>query len=223
MKKLIFYSALVLLFIACSSERVNFSQLQDRNGLFYLVNKDKPFTGDIVSYSNGKVEFEGKIENGLREGPWTYYYPTGQKKAVGNYKEGLKDGNWTMFKENGVQETVEVYKYGKLLTNEGTVAETPQKTDTVKAVQEQEKVAAPSTPPPATTTKKVEKKQEAVVWERLKGGPVKYLDGVPYTGPVVKYQRNGQKELDGHFFRGQRSGKWVYYDKFGNVRDVRYY
>jgi len=35
----------------------------------------------------------------------------------------------------------------------------------------------------------------------------------PYTGPVVKYQKNGLKELDGYFTRGKKTGKWVYYTK----------
>jgi len=69
MKKILFFAGILIIMNACSSEKVNFSQLQDRNGLFYLVNKDKPFTGDVVSYIDGKVECGGKIENGLREGP----------------------------------------------------------------------------------------------------------------------------------------------------------
>ena len=220
MKKLLFFVGILLILNACSSEKVNFSQLQDRNGLFYLVNKDKPFSGDVASYVNGKVEFEGKIENGLREGPWVYYYPSGQKKAEGSYKEGFKDGTWTSYKENGTQDVLEMYKYGKLLTNQGTVTETK---DTLKTQPVTENVSAPAVPPHAATTKKVEKKPDVVVWERLRGGPVKYLNGIPYTGAVIKYQRSGQKELEGNFLRGQKSGKWVYYDKFGNVKDVRYY
>jgi antitoxin component YwqK of YwqJK toxin-antitoxin module len=222
MKKLLFFAGILMILNACTSEKVNFSQLQDRNGLFYLVNKDKPFTGEVASYVNGKVEFEGKVEKGLREGLWVYYYPSGQKKAEGNYKDGLKDGNWTSYNENGTQDALEVFKYGKSLTNQGNVSESAQK-DSLNADPAKEKVDAPGTQPPPTSTKKVEKKQEVVVWERLRGGPVKYLNGVPYTGAVVKYQRNGLKELEGNFYHGQRSGKWVYYNKFGNVRDVRYY
>lgn len=218
MKKVFFLAGLIAILVACSSEKVNFSQLQDRNGLFYLVNKDKPFTGDVASYSNGKVEFEGRIEDGLRVGLWTTYYSNGQKQMEGSYKEGLKDGTWTYWQENGQQQAVEIYKYGKLLSNEGTVTDPATVTDTVKVVVEEKKEA-----PAAAAPKKQEYKPEAVVWERLHGGPVKYLNGVPYTGPVVKYFKTGGKELDGYFERGKRSGKWVYYDKYGNVKDVRYY
>jgi len=220
MKKILFISVILTILGACSSERVNFGQLQDRSGMFYLVNSDKPFSGDVVSYVNGKMEFEGKIDKGLRETKWTYYYPNGQKKMEGNYKEGLKDGTWTYWRDNGTQEGLEIYKYGKLLSNEGTVTQ-EAKPDTAKTVVTP--TPPPTPPPPPPPPKPVEKKQQAIVWERLHGGPVKFLDGVPYTGPVVKYQKNGVKELDGYFLRGKKTGKWVYYTKKGDIKDVKYY
>jgi hypothetical protein len=222
MKKILSVSITLVLLIACSSERVNFGQLQDRSGLFYLVNSDKPFTGEIVSYSNGKVEFEGKIEKGLREAIWTYYYFNGQKKMEGSYREGVKDGTWTYWKDNGSQEGLELYKFGKLLSNEGSVPQT-DKPDTAKNA-----VATTAVPPVVAKTdpapvKKVVRKEPAVVWERLRGGPVKTLDGVPYSGPVIKYQKNGEKEFEGFMNRGKKSGKWILYDRQGNIKDVKYY
>lgn|ERR1035437_6157154 len=215
MKKILLVSVILMILVACSSERANFNQLQDRSGMFYMVNSDKPFSGEVVSYANGRIEFEGKIEKGLREATWLYYYPNGQKKMDGNYREGVKDGTWTYWKDNGTQEGLEVYKYGKLLSNEGTVIK-EVKPDTVKVI-----VQTP-TPAPAEP-KKVERKQQAIVWERLHGGAVKFLDGVPYSGPVVKYQRNGEKEFDGYLTRGKKSGKFIYYDKKGNIKEAKYY
>jgi antitoxin component YwqK of YwqJK toxin-antitoxin module len=221
-KNLLMTGILVFLF-ACASEKVNFSQLQDRNGVYYLINKDKPFTGDVVQYNNGKVEMEGRIENGLREGMWVTSYPSGQKKMEGNYKEGLKDGTWTYWSENGQQQAQEMYKYGKLLSNEGTLNDTVA-SDTVVPVEKAvvshrpAKPAAVNAPAP-----KVERKQAPVEWSNLKGGPVKYYNGVPYTGPVVKYQRNGLKELDGYFEGGKRSGRWTFYDIHGNVKYDKFY
>ena len=228
---MIFFAGIVMLIIACSSEKVSFSQLQDRNGLYYLVNKDKPFTGDIVSYVGGKVEFEGRIENGLKTGLWSYYYPSGQKKAEGNFKEGLKDGNWTTWKENGQPDVVAVFKVGKVLRNDGTLEEEIKDSVPVPVpvpvAASAPVVAEPRTPEPVKPAeqpeKKIAKKTEPIVWERLKGGPVKYLDGKPYSGPVVKYWPNGNKELDGWFQYGKRSGKWINYDKNGNLKNVKYY
>ena len=218
MKKILLITGILVILMACSSERMNFNQLQDRNGMFYMVNSDKPFSGDVVSYANGKVEFEGKIQKGLREATWIYYHPNGQKKMEGNYKEGVKDGTWTYWKDNGQQEGIEMYKFGKLLSSEGVVP-TQQVPDTAtKVVSKQAPPEMPPPPPP-----KVEKKQQAVTWDKLRGGPVKFLDGVPYTGPVVKYQKNGLKELDGYFTNGKKTGKWNYYDRKGNLKNSKYY
>jgi antitoxin component YwqK of YwqJK toxin-antitoxin module len=132
----------------------------------------------------------------------------------------VKDGTWTYWKDNGTQEGTELFKYGKLLSSEGNVPK-EDKPDTVKII-----VAAPEPAPaatPAPEPKKTVAKQQPVVWERLHGGPVKFLDGVPYSGPVVKYQKNGQKEFDGFLSRGKKSGKWIIYDKRGDIKDVKYY
>jgi len=211
MKKMLLCTGIIVCLIACSSEKIQFGQLQDRNGLFYLVNKTTPFTGDVVSYANGKVEFEGKIEKGLRTGLWVYYYPTGQKKSEGNFVDGLKDGTWTTWKDNGQQDVIEAYKIGKRLNSDGTVAE-PVKTDSaaIKAAE-------------AAKQEKAVRKPEPILYEKLHGGPTKYLEGVPYTGPVVKYNRAGWKEFDGYFRVGKKDGKWTYYDRFGRVKNVKYF
>ena len=219
MKKNLLFVIVLLAIFACSSEKMSFSKLQDRNGLYYLVNEDKPFTGEVISHFNGKPEFEGQIENGLREGLWVYYYPSGQKKMEGSYKEGIKDGNWTTWLENGQQEKVEVYKYGNLLTNEGTVTDSNR--DTVVVEEVVKKQSQPVTP--KEPEKEVVKKPDPVVWESLHGGPVKYLNGVPYTGPVIKYFKNGKIDLEGYFVAGKRSGKWTFYTPYGTVKNIKYY
>jgi uncharacterized protein len=219
MRTKLFLFSVILMLLACSSEKMNFNKLQDRNGLYYLVNEDKPYTGEIVSYLNGKPEFEGQIENGLRVGLWIYYYPSGQKKMEGTYKEGLKDGNWTSWLDNGQQEKVEVYKYGKLLTNEGAVADSVKDSVAVQGVKQKQTQTTGQKEP----EKEVKKKPAPVVWENLHGGPVKYLHGVPYTGSVVKYFKNGNLELEGYFTAGKRSGKWTFYKPTGTVKNIRYY
>ncbi len=237
MKKIIQISAIILMLAACSSERLNFQQLQNRNGIYFQANKDKPYTGEIVSFVNGITEFEGQMENGLKKGTWTYFYPNGQKKMEGSFTEGQKEGNWITWKENGQQEKLEIYKTGKVLTADGRLID-PEAivTDTViEVVAEpvQATVAAPARPARKTVVEKQEKpeprvvreepQQQPIAWQRLRGGPVKTLDGIPYTGPVVKYQSNGEKELDGYFERGRKSGKWTYYDKKGNIKVFKYY
>jgi len=219
MKKICFF-ALLLALSGCAAKKVNFDQLQDRNGLYYLVNDDKPFSGEVVSYVAGRVEFEGEVKKGLREGIWTYYYPSGQKKSEGQFSDGLKEGTWNFWKENGQPDLSEIYKIGKRLGNEGS-AEPEVKKDSIVTTEPVVEKKPEAKPLPEKKEKPV--KPKTLEWERLRGGPVKYLDGVPYSGPIVKHYREGGLELEGHFNYGHRSGKWIFYDRFGNIRDVRYY
>ena len=158
MKKFLLISVLLTILIACSSEKVNFSQLQDRNGMLYLVNSEKPFSGDIVSYTNGVLDFDGKVSKGLRDATWTYYYPSGQKKMMGNYKEGLKDGTWTYWNANGIQQGLEVYKYGKMISFQGTIPQ-EAKPDSTKAAVETGATTPVGHPASTAPAKKVEKKR----------------------------------------------------------------
>jgi uncharacterized protein len=231
MKKFYIVAGIALVLFSCATKQVNFDQLQDRHGLFYLANSDRPFNGEIISYSAGKVEFEGMVKNGLRDGQWTYYYPSGQKKSEGGYLEGLKEGTWTYWLENGVQANVELYKMGNKLGNEVTEPADSMSMETTAApaapVSKTTKTAVKSEetkPQPAEKTGVEEpKKPKPVVWEELRGGPVKFYDGVPYTGPVVKYFRNGNLELEGNFTNGKRTGKWIFYFPTGTVKSTKYY
>ena len=236
MKNLALFAGLLLFLLSCSTQKpVNFDQLQDRAGLFYLANDKEPFTGDVISYKGGRTVIEGHIRNGLRDGLWIFYYPGGQRQAEGNYVDGLKEGTWNYWEENGEQMAMEVYKMGNKLGNEqaGTGDTALPREDPAKPAaaakpapeskpqpKVEEKVADPA---PVKVKVKEPEEPKPVVWERLRGGPVKTLDGIPYTGDVVKYFNTGGKELDGHFTNGHRSGKWTYYWPNGNVKDVRYY
>ena len=228
MKKILLISGLLLFLLSCSTNKpVNFDQLQDRGGLYFMANDKEPFTGDVVSYQAGKPVMEGHMKNGLRDGLWVFYYSSGQKQAEGNFVDGLKEGTWNYWKENGEQDATEIFKMGNKLGNEqaaepdsAAVPEDPAKpTQTVK----KEEPAQVKQEEPAPAKAKEPVKPKPVVWERLRGGPVKTLDGVPYTGDVVKYFTTGGLELQGRFTNGHRSGKWTYYWPNGNVKDVRYY
>lgn len=231
MKKLILIAGILIAAVSCSTNKqVNFEQLQDRGGLFYLANNQEPFTGDVVSYQAGKPVMEGHMKNGLRDGLWVYYYSSGQKQAEGYYKDGLKEGTWNYWLENGAQDVTEIYKMGNKLGNDqaqtsdsaGPPDPAKPASQTAKTTSSQVNQTNPE-PEPVKQTAKEPAKPKPVVWERLRGGPVKTLDGVPYTGDVVKYFKTGGMELQGHFTNGHRSGKWTYYFPNGNVKDVKYY
>ena len=72
------------------------TDVQDRDGVIYLPNKTKPFTGEnLCKYENGQNKSKGKVKDGKRNGKWTYWHENGQIKEERNYKDGKKNGKWT--------------------------------------------------------------------------------------------------------------------------------
>jgi len=219
-KYLVIITFLGLSIVSCSTKKTDFSKLLERNGVIFLINSDKPFTGDVVRVNNDKLEFEGSIKDGLRDGVWTYYFPNGQKNFEGLFKDGVKEGKWTFWKDNGQEVEFEMYKYGKLINdnrpkNDTTRIDTTKKGHKPDEAKKMEQPKKPSPDKVATIP--------FVNWEQLKGKSVKSYNGVLYTGGFIKYYSTGIKSLVGYYTNGQRSGKWTYYDKKGNVKDVRNY
>ncbi len=65
-------------------------------------------------YFIGDHEEKGEMQNGLREGKWTYYF-NGKKKAfVGKFKDGFPEGKHKYWFGNGRRAYVMKYKNGKL-------------------------------------------------------------------------------------------------------------
>jgi antitoxin component YwqK of YwqJK toxin-antitoxin module len=50
-----------------------------------------------VTYLNGKPTANGKMENGIPTGKWTYYFPDGHLESSGHYVNGKKEGAWTEY------------------------------------------------------------------------------------------------------------------------------
>ncbi|MDD3877913.1 MAG: hypothetical protein PHT69_14925 [Bacteroidales bacterium] len=217
--------ALFLFVLAsCGTKVTDFSQLQDRNGLFFLINSDKPFSGKVVSRNQGVIEFEGVFKNGIKDNMWVYYHPNGQKKTEGVYVDGAKDGQWPIWKDNGELDYYEIYKFGTLVTDNQVKDGTETNANGEVENKDGEQSETTQNNQTTQTTERTEENQTPYVdWERLRGGSRKTLNGTPYTGGFVQYFPNRTRKLVGHYNNGYRSGKWTYYNKNGTIKDVRYY
>lgn len=105
--------AATLLFTACGKP-VNISELQNRNGVFFAVNAQKPFSGKFFqNFKNGQMQEEGAFKNGLLQGKFVQYYPNGQVKVQTNYNDGKLNGAFISFYENGEKKMDLNYKNGQ--------------------------------------------------------------------------------------------------------------
>ena len=96
---------------------VDYDDLEDRNGVKYLPNKETPLTGRAESfYDNGQKKLEANYKDGKEVGLTTSWYENGQKAEEENYKDGKKDGLYTIWRENGQKGIEGNWKDGKPLS-----------------------------------------------------------------------------------------------------------
>ena len=82
---------------------------KDKNGKtfreseFYLDKRGRKIGHGQATqyYDNAKVQFQGQMQHGKREGEWQEFYPNAAKKAVFDYKNGLLDGKFTVWYKTG--------------------------------------------------------------------------------------------------------------------------
>ena len=116
MKNLGIIIIMLITLIGCNEKEINFNKLQHKNGLFYEIENQKPFTGKSKdSYANGHLKAEINYKNGEFEGPYKSYYENGHLNAEGNYKNGQLEGPYKGYYENGQLKAEGNYKNGELI------------------------------------------------------------------------------------------------------------
>jgi len=88
---------LILLFflnVCFAGTQVEFDDLVIKNNFIYLNESDNKYTGKVIGLVNGSVQ------NGLKEGKWTYYSAKNKIHKIITYKKGIKNGLQKEFYEN---------------------------------------------------------------------------------------------------------------------------
>ena len=78
---------LLLLFflnVCLANAQVDVDDLVFKNNIIYLKDSNDKFTGHVIGKANGSVQ------NGLKEGKWTYYFSKNKIHKIINYKNGKK-------------------------------------------------------------------------------------------------------------------------------------
>ncbi|MGL4253377.1 MAG: toxin-antitoxin system YwqK family antitoxin [Fusobacteriaceae bacterium] len=111
--KFIVITIFILIFTGCGKP-VELSTLQNRQGTYYSINSQKPYSGKFVNYyQNGQIEQEGSLKNGLLDKDYISYYQNGQRRVQSAYKAGVPHGKLVAFYENGEKKCELSYQNGK--------------------------------------------------------------------------------------------------------------
>ena len=93
---------------------VNSEELEYREGFYYLLDSDTPYTGKAFTlWKNGQKETESNYKDGKQDGLQFEWHENGQKSWKGNFKGGKPNGLWVNWHENGQKQLEENYKDGK--------------------------------------------------------------------------------------------------------------
>lgn len=92
--------------------------LDKKTGIVYAIGEETPYTGVVENYKflSGDSVLEGRVifKNGLMEGTFKLFYPSGKIASIGKFKNGEKEGEQKDFYENGVIRLEILYKNGKM-------------------------------------------------------------------------------------------------------------
>ncbi|MCB9887645.1 MAG: redoxin family protein [Planctomycetes bacterium] len=58
-------------------------------------------TAGEARHANGALAQQGRLEGGMQEGPWTFWYPDGTVEARGEYHRDERVGTWTHYHPDG--------------------------------------------------------------------------------------------------------------------------
>lgn len=71
---------------------------------------NRPIGKHITYYRNSRIKSEGKYQQGLKSGPWFYFWPNGKVREQGEFVQDLKAGQWIRYRKDGSLWTKESYK-----------------------------------------------------------------------------------------------------------------
>ena len=106
--------SLPLLLGGCGEKEVNFEELEEREGIYYVSGSDTPYTGKSFTLNeNGKKASERNFKDGKFDGLETVWWNYGKKASERNFKNGKKEGLHVVWHKNGQKEAEVNYKDGR--------------------------------------------------------------------------------------------------------------
>ena len=106
--------SLPLLLGGCGEKSVNEEELEEREGIYYLVGSDTPYTGkSFALWENGQQKSKINYKKGKEDGLFVMWHENGQKMVEGKMKNGKWEELVNEWHKNGQKKSEQNYKDGK--------------------------------------------------------------------------------------------------------------
>jgi len=187
-------------------QEIDAKKIEQREGIFYVIGKKKPFTGKGITYhENGKKASSTQYKSGAINGELKGWYPAGEKQVLGNIINMQKNGVWTAWYQNGVKIRQGAFKNGKeegeyiWWFENGNISEKGIYHNGISDGKWE------------WFYENGQKKQEGV------------LKGETNDGIWKDWYENGKQKMVGSFKNGVKDGEWTWWDENGNVTTKKIY
>ena len=222
-----------------------------RNGTKDGVHREYDEEGNVIAsqkFQLGTLLAEGILDDqGREQGPWVYYYPTGEKKAEGSYKDGKKIDEWKYYHRNGKMEQNGRYQNNlpvglwRWYFDDGTVL---REEEYFRGLVEGPSVEYSESGEVVAEGEYIDGYKEGVwnykIGDHIEIGPYvagerqgtwkhyyadteqlqfqgDFIDGLP-DGKHRFYWPNGRLRMEGKYIMGSKTGDWIYYNELGEIQ-----
>lgn len=83
----------------------------DQNATVFYQN-GQPYTGIVYEEFQGRINLEYEVNNGVKQGRETEFYPNGTIQSVSHYADNVLDGELINYYENGAVEERAIFEKG---------------------------------------------------------------------------------------------------------------
>jgi uncharacterized protein len=182
--------------------------------------------GRIYEYSaTGKLEIDGKFENGMKDSTWNFYYYTGEIEQIVTYREDLKTGPFKVFYDKNRINIEGTYMDDKKTgvwtwyTNQGVI-------DQVGEFKNDQQHSKWTYNFPDGTVSYLAEYQDGLragVWTYYyKGGKLFKQGGFlkdNKNGKWETFYENGETLMSGNYVDGKEEGVWKNYWEDGELKN----
>ena len=197
MKKINLLILFAIFTIGCSQqEPVNFGLLENKDGVYYLRNENKPFSGPVFSIEGYPSGSTGFILKGKFDGDFISTFGDGQLRSLDTYKNGLRSGKFEYYHVNGQISSQGIFVEGKL---DGKVESSNYEGNPTSIVSYDNGVVNS-----ATNYTYFENGNLSYI-ENLKGGVSLEEDGV-LNGTITSYEEDGNLDYIENYKDGKIHG-----------------
>lgn len=215
-------SVLSLMILTSCTNGVKLSELTLKDKLYYKVDEQKPFTGSVhEAFLTGKDSLVASIANGLYNGDYLIYYPTGEIKDSVVYDKGI------------------IVKYKRLLIS-GLELKIPEKLlfqskNGLTCIIDENKdtVIFSGLSIKYKNNKSIDETTNYINGKLNGKRSVFHPNGNLYysqeykngnlQGKEITYYDNGTLQEEGNYSNGSRTGKWTTYYKNKKIDEVGIY